>query len=141
MGPLLDLTLRVQGSIDLDSIQIIKKKGGALEESYLEDGFILDKKIGVGQPKRIENARIMVANTAMDTDKIKIFGERLAHVQNTWSDSPLLCRCSCPCGLHAVCRRYRSRGEEEDEDESGEDPETQHQVSHVILAVCVRSRF
>jgi T-complex protein 1 subunit beta len=37
----------------------------------------LDKKIGVGQPKRIENAKIMVANTAMDTDKIKIYGTRV----------------------------------------------------------------
>ena len=40
-------------------------------------GFILDKKIGVGQPKRIENAKILVANTAMDTDKVKIYGARI----------------------------------------------------------------
>ena len=26
-------------------------------------GFILDKKIGVNQPKRIENAKILIANT------------------------------------------------------------------------------
>jgi chaperonin GroEL (HSP60 family) len=39
--------------------------------------FILDKKIGVGQPKRIENAKILVANTAMDTDKVKIYGARV----------------------------------------------------------------
>ena len=26
-------------------------------------GFILDKKIGVNQPKRIENANILIANT------------------------------------------------------------------------------
>lgn len=31
----------------------------------------------MGQPKRIENARILIANTAMDTDKIKIFGSRV----------------------------------------------------------------
>ncbi len=48
-----------------------------LQDSYLEDGFILNKRIGVGQPKRIENARILIANTAMDTDKIKIFGSRV----------------------------------------------------------------
>ncbi len=29
------------------------------------------------QPKRIENAKILVANTAMDTDKIKIYGARV----------------------------------------------------------------
>ena len=43
----------------------------------LDEGFILDKRIGVGQPKRIENARILVANTAMDTDKVKIYGARV----------------------------------------------------------------
>lgn len=47
------------------------------QDSYLEEGFILNKKIGVGQPKRIENARVLIANTAMDTDKIKIFGSRV----------------------------------------------------------------
>jgi hypothetical protein len=29
------------------------------------------------QPRRIENAKILVANTAMDTDKIKIYGSRV----------------------------------------------------------------
>ena len=28
-----------------------------MRDSYLEEGFVLDKKIGVGQPKRIENAQ------------------------------------------------------------------------------------
>ena len=48
-----------------------------LQESFLDEGFILDKRIGVGQPKKIENAKILVANTAMDTDKIKIYGARV----------------------------------------------------------------
>jgi len=43
----------------------------------LEEGFILEKKIGVGQPKRFENPKILIANTAMDTDKIKIFGTKV----------------------------------------------------------------
>lgn len=34
----------------------------------------MDKKIGVNQPKRIENAKILIANTGMDTDKIKVSG-------------------------------------------------------------------
>ena len=50
---------------------------GLPQESFLDEGFILDKKIGVGQPKRLENANILVANTAMDTDKIKIYGARV----------------------------------------------------------------
>lgn len=69
--------LRLKGSTDLSHIQIIKKAGGKLSESYLDEGFILDKKFGVNQPKRLENVKIMVANTAMDTDKIKIFGARV----------------------------------------------------------------
>merc|ERR1740130_13036 len=46
-------------------------------DSYLEEGYILDKTIGTGQPKRIENARVVVANTPMDTDKIKIYGAKV----------------------------------------------------------------
>ncbi|KAE8982827.1 T-complex protein 1 subunit beta [Phytophthora rubi] len=72
-----DAVLRLRGSSNLDYIQIIKKAGGSLRDSYLDEGFILDKKIGVGQPKRIENAKILVANTGMDTDKIKIYGARV----------------------------------------------------------------
>lgn len=48
-----------------------------MKDSYLEEGFILEKKIGVGQPKRLENPKILIANTPMDTDKIKIFGSRI----------------------------------------------------------------
>ena len=72
-----DAVLRMRGSTDLTHIQIIKKAGGKLSDSYLDEGFILDKRIGVNQPKRLENAKILVANTAMDTDKVKIFGARV----------------------------------------------------------------
>ena len=37
----------------------------------------MDKKPGVHQPKRIENAKILIANTPMDTDKIKVFGSHI----------------------------------------------------------------
>ncbi|KAI7031287.1 putative T-complex protein 1 subunit, partial [Hortaea werneckii] len=72
-----DAVLRMQGSTDLTHIQVIKKPGGKLSDSYLDPGFILDKKFGVNQPKRVENAKILVANTSMDTDKVKIFGARV----------------------------------------------------------------
>lgn len=72
-----DAVLRLKGSTNLDSIHIIKKLGGSLRDSYLDEGFILEKRIGVGCPKRVENAKILLANTAMDTDKIKIFGARV----------------------------------------------------------------
>jgi T-complex protein 1 subunit beta len=72
-----DAIQRLNGSTQLEQIQLVKMTGGTLTDSYLEEGFILNKKIGVGQPKRIENPKIMVANTSMDSDKIKIFGSRV----------------------------------------------------------------
>jgi len=63
----------------LEHIQVIKKVGGKLTDSYLDEGrpafwrgvdyayhstgFILDKTIGVNCPKRLENAKIIIANT------------------------------------------------------------------------------
>ena len=72
-----DAVLRLKGSTNLEHIQIIKKIGGQLSDSFLDEGFILDKKFGVNSPKRIENAKILIANTPMDTDKVKIFGARV----------------------------------------------------------------
>lgn len=72
-----DAVLRLKGSTNLDNIQIIKKVGGKLTDSYLDEGFILDKTIGSNCPKRLEKAKILIANTSMDTDKIKVFGARL----------------------------------------------------------------
>ena len=108
----------MKSSGNLEAVQIIKKLGGGLIDSYLEEGvcvqihlqiypfvisvvfvhihvhivsklsitpphthspkgFLLEKKVGVNQPKRLENARILIANTAMDTDKIKVFGSKV----------------------------------------------------------------
>uniref|UniRef100_A0A336MS14 T-complex protein 1 subunit beta n=1 Tax=Culicoides sonorensis TaxID=179676 RepID=A0A336MS14_CULSO len=72
-----DAVLRLKGSGELSAIQLIKKSGGCLEDSFLDEGFLLDKKPGVHQPKRVENAKILIANTPMDTDKIKVFGSTI----------------------------------------------------------------
>lgn len=72
-----DAILRLKGSNDLNMIQIVKKLGGNQRDSYLDDGFILDKKFSVGSKRRIENATIMVANTSQDHDKIKIYGAKV----------------------------------------------------------------
>jgi T-complex protein 1 subunit beta len=74
-----DAIMRLQdnNSPNLDYIQVLKKAGGSLRDSYLEAGFLLDKAPGTGQPRRLEKAKIMIANTSMDTDKIKIYGSRV----------------------------------------------------------------
>lgn len=71
-----DAILRLKGSTNLNHIQIIKKVGGKLSDSFLDEGFILDKKFGINQPKKITNCKILIANTSMDTDKVKIFGAK-----------------------------------------------------------------
>jgi T-complex protein 1 subunit beta len=69
--------LRLRGSTNLDHIQVIKKVGGRLVDSYLDEGFILDKRPNPLGPVRLSPAKILLANTSMDTDKVKIFGSRI----------------------------------------------------------------
>lgn len=68
---------RLRGSSNLERVHVIKKLGGSLADSYLEEGFLLEKSISFGGPRRKENARVLVANTPMDYDKIKIFGAKV----------------------------------------------------------------
>ena len=72
-----DAVLRLQGSGNLDYIKIIKKAGGTLSDSFLAEGFILEKSIATGCPRRKENPKVLVSNTPMDHDKIKIFGSKV----------------------------------------------------------------
>jgi len=72
-----DAVLRLGGSGNLDAIQVIKKLGGSMDDSYLDDGFLLEKKAGMYQPQTLRDVKILIANTPMDTDKIKVFGSRI----------------------------------------------------------------
>ncbi|KAI8853553.1 chaperonin Cpn60/TCP-1 family [Chytridium lagenaria] len=67
-----DAVLRLKGSTSLEHIQIIKKPGGKLIDSYLDEGFILDKKNRCEPTQAIENARILIAKHSFD--KIKAHG-------------------------------------------------------------------
>jgi T-complex protein 1 subunit beta len=69
--------LRLKGSGNLDYIKLIKKAGGTLKDSFLAEGFILEKTISTGCGKTKTNPKIMVANTPMDHDKIKIMGSKV----------------------------------------------------------------
>jgi len=71
-----DAILRLQGH-SIEMIHVLKVKGGQLKDSFLADGFILNKEFGIGQKKVLKNPKIMVANTPMDTDKIKILGAKV----------------------------------------------------------------
>lgn len=72
-----DAVLRLGENPSLDLIHVIKKPGATLADSYLDEGFILEKSISVGCPKEKINPKILIANTPMDYDKIKIYGSRV----------------------------------------------------------------
>jgi hypothetical protein len=94
-----------QGSTDLDHIQIIKKQGGKLTDSYLDEGFILDKKMGVNCPHRMENVKILIANTRQSPSS-----QRITTVLSNWSSyaSPRSCKTDSPSSLQ-LWTRTRSR--------------------------------
>lgn len=73
----LKAVLKLKGSTDLNRLNIIKKCGGSLKDSFLDEGFILNKKIEFNQPKKIKNAKILIVNTALDSDRIKINGVKI----------------------------------------------------------------
>lgn len=72
-----EAVLRLKGSANIDFIKLIKKAGGTLKDSFIADGMILEKSIATGCPKRLDNPRVMIANTPMDHDKIKIMGSKV----------------------------------------------------------------
>jgi T-complex protein 1 subunit beta len=72
-----EAVMRLKGSGNLDYIKIIKKAGGTLGDSFIADGFILEKSISTGCDKFKKNCRVLVANTPMDHDKIKIMGAKV----------------------------------------------------------------
>jgi T-complex protein 1 subunit beta len=72
-----DAVLRLKGSTNLSYIQVIKKLGGCIKDSFLCEGLILEKNISVGCKRDLKDCRVLVCNTPMDYDKVKIYGTRV----------------------------------------------------------------
>ena len=72
-----EAVLRLKGSGNIEFIKLIKKPGGTLSDSFIADGMILEKTIATGCAKKVINPRVLVANTPMDHDKIKIMGSKV----------------------------------------------------------------
>jgi thermosome len=59
--------------VDLDNIQLIKKQGGALTDTQLIEGVIVDKeKVHSGMPNRVENPKIALLDAALEIKKTEI---------------------------------------------------------------------
>jgi thermosome len=61
---------------DIDNIQLIKKTGKSLLETQLVAGIIIDKEIvHSGMPKKKENAKIVLLDSALEIEKTEISAE------------------------------------------------------------------
>lgn len=58
--------------IDIDNIKVEKKTGGSLHDSRLVQGIVIDKEIAhAGMPKKIQGAKIVLLNSALEIEKTK----------------------------------------------------------------------
>ncbi|HJT83857.1 MAG TPA: thermosome subunit beta [Nitrososphaeraceae archaeon] len=56
--------------VDIDDVKVEKKAGGSLKNTTLIQGIVLDKEVvHGGMPKRIENAKIALLNSALEIEK------------------------------------------------------------------------
>jgi thermosome len=59
-----------QYKVDIDNIKVEKKAGGSIRDTKLIHGIVLDKEVvHGGMPKKIENAKIAVINSALEIEK------------------------------------------------------------------------
>ena len=59
-----------QYRVDIDNIKVEKKAGGSIRDTKFIHGIVLDKEVvHGGMPKRIENAKIAVINSALEIEK------------------------------------------------------------------------
>ncbi|HEY6883489.1 MAG TPA: thermosome subunit beta, partial [Nitrososphaeraceae archaeon] len=62
--------------VDLDNIKVEKKAGESIHDTKLIKGIILDKEVvHSGMPKRVENAKIALINSALEIEKTEMSAE------------------------------------------------------------------
>jgi chaperonin GroEL (HSP60 family) len=60
----------------MDNIQIIKKAGKSIKDTQLIQGLIVDKEVvSSGMPKRVQDAKIVVTDAALEIEKTEISAE------------------------------------------------------------------
>ena len=62
--------------VDLDNVKVEKKAGASMHDSKLIKGIVLDKEVvHAGMPKRVENAKIALVNSALEIEKTEMSAE------------------------------------------------------------------
>jgi archaeal chaperonin len=65
-----------EGEIDKDHIKIEKKDGATIDDSVLVNGVIIDKEpVHPGMPKKVEDARIALLNSAIEVKETEVDAE------------------------------------------------------------------
>ena len=60
-------------NVDLDNVQLIKKQGGAMTDTSLIEGVIVDKeKVHSGMPMRVDSPKIALLDAALEIKKTEI---------------------------------------------------------------------
>ncbi len=68
---------------DIDNIQLVKKAGRSLIETQLIRGIIIDKEVvNSGMPRKIENAKIVLLDMALEIEKTEMSAEIRIHEPN-----------------------------------------------------------
>lgn len=61
---------------DIDNVKVEKKPGGSITDSQLIKGMVLDKEVvHSGMPKRVEEAKIALVNSALEIEKTEFSAE------------------------------------------------------------------
>ena len=62
--------------VDIDNVKVEKKPGGALTDTQIIKGIVLDKEVvHSGMPRRIEEAKIALVNSALEIEKTEFSAE------------------------------------------------------------------
>ncbi|MDK2975097.1 MAG: archaeal chaperonin [Methanofollis sp.] len=64
------------GTVDLDYVKVEKKVGGSIEDSGIVEGMLIDKeRVHPAMPKKVENAKILLLNAAVEFKKTEVDAE------------------------------------------------------------------
>jgi len=61
------------GTVDISHVNVLKKVGGAIEDTSLVEGMVIDKeRAHPGMPKIVKNAKILLLNAALEYKKTEV---------------------------------------------------------------------
>ncbi|MDR0438745.1 MAG: TCP-1/cpn60 chaperonin family protein [Methanocalculaceae archaeon] len=70
------LVADADGTVDTENVKVEKRVGGAIEDSEIVEGMIIDKeRVHPGMPKTVQNAKILLLNAAVEYKKTEVDAE------------------------------------------------------------------